>query len=99
MIGFAGAHALTRGEMSVYDRKASGFIPGEGCGVIVMKRRADAERDGDAIHAVIRGWGISSDGRGAIAAPSSIGQSKAILRAYEKAGYSPRELDFIEGHG
>lgn len=99
MIGFAGAHALTRGEMSVYDRRASGFIPGEGCGVIVLKRLADAERDGDPVHAIIRGWGISSDGRGAIAAPSSIGQSKAILRAYENAGYSPRELDFIEGHG
>ena len=99
LIGFAKTGALTATDMTVYDRKASGFIPGEGCGFVVLKRLEDARRDGDYVYAVIRGWGISSDGKGGITAPSSIGQSKAIRRAYEKAGYSPQTLDFIEGHG
>ncbi len=99
LIGFAKTGALTAGDMAVYDRRASGFIPGEGCGFVVLKRLADARAAGDYVYGVIRGWGISSDGKGGITAPSKIGQSKAILRAYEKAGYHPSELDFIEGHG
>ncbi len=99
LIGFAKTGALTAGDMAVYDRRASGFIPGEGCGFVVLKRLADARAAGDYVYGVIRGWGISSDGKGGITAPSGIGQSKAILRAYEKAGYHPSELDFIEGHG
>ena len=99
LIGFAKTGALTATDMTVYDRKASGFIPGEGCGFAVLKRLEDARRDGDYVYAVIRGWGISSDGKGGITAPSSVGQSKAIRRAYAKAGYSPQTLDFIEGHG
>jgi enediyne polyketide synthase len=99
LIGFAKTKALTAGEMNVYDRRASGFIPGEGCGFAVLKRLEDARRDGDYIYAVLHGWGISSDGKGGITAPSAQGQSKALYRAYEKAGYSPHELDFIEGHG
>ena len=99
LIGFAKTRALTRGDMNVYDRRASGFIPGEGCGFAVLKRLEDARRDGDYVYSVINGWGISSDGKGAITAPSEYGQSKAIYRTYEKAGYSPHELHFIEGHG
>lgn len=99
LIGFAKTGALTATDMTVYDRKASGFIPGEGCGFVVLKRLEDARRDGDYVYAVIRGWGISSDGKGGITAPSSKGQSKAIRRAYAKAGYSAQTLDFIEGHG
>lgn len=99
LIGFSKTGALTVTDMTVYDRKASGFIPGEGCGFAVLKRLEDARRDGDYVYAIIRGWGISSDGRGSVTAPSSTGQSKAIRRAYDKAGYSPQTLDFIEGHG
>ena len=99
LIGFAKTKALTAGDMNVYDRQASGFIPGEGCGFAVLKRLEDARRDGDYIYSVLHGWGISSDGKGGITAPSDRGQSKALYRAYEKAGYSPHELDFIEGHG
>ena len=99
LIGFAKTGALTPGEMKVYDRRASGFIPGEGCGFVVLKRLADARRDGDYIYATIKGWGISSDGKGGITAPSRVGQSKALIRAYEKAGYHAGEIDFIEGHG
>jgi enediyne polyketide synthase len=99
LIGFAKTGALTSSDMTVYDRKASGFIPGEGCGFVVLKRLEDARRDGDYIYSIIRGWGISSDGKGGITAPSSGGQAKAIRRAYAKAGFSPHTLDFIEGHG
>lgn len=99
LIGFAKATALTRDEMRVYDRRGSGFIPGEGCGMVVLKRLEDARRDGDTVYAVLRGWGISSDGRGGITAPSVKGQTQALLRAYRAAGYAPQTLDFVEGHG
>lgn len=99
LIGFAKTGALTASDMTVYDKRASGFIPGEGCGFVVLKRLDDAQRDGNYVYATIHGWGISSDGKGGLTAPSKVGQSKALLRAYQKAGYSPQTLDFIEGHG
>ncbi len=99
LIGFAKTGALTATDMTVYDRKASGFIPGEGSGFVVLKRLEDARRDGDYVYAVVQGWGISSDGKGGITAPSKIGQSKALRRAYDKAEYNTHNLDFIEGHG
>jgi len=67
--------------MTVYDKRASGFIPGEGCGFVVLKRLEDAQRDGNYIYATINGWGISSDGKGGITAPSKIGQSKKFEEA------------------
>ena len=99
LIGFAKTGALTGQDMTVYDRRASGFIPGEGCGFVVLKRLADAQADGDYVYAVLNGWGISSDGKGGITAPSKVGQAQALRRAYNRAGYSPHKLDFIEGHG
>ncbi|GBF85235.1 acyl transferase domain protein [Aphanothece sacrum FPU3] len=99
LIGFAKTGALTAQDMTVYDRRASGFIPGEGCGFAVLKRLEDARADGDYVYAVLNGWGISSDGKGGITAPSKTGQAKALRRAYEKAGYSPQQLHFVEGHG
>ncbi|MEN8262910.1 MAG: type I polyketide synthase, partial [Nitrospirota bacterium] len=99
MIGFAKTAALTKKDMRVYDRRASGFIPGEGCGFVVLKRLEDAIADGNYIYAVLRGWGISSDGKGGLTAPSVKGQAAALQRAYERAGYTPGDLDFIEGHG
>jgi enediyne polyketide synthase len=99
LIGFAKTGALTPDEMRVYDKRANGFIPGEGCGFVVMKRLADAERDGNRIYAVLKGWGISSDGKGGMTAPSIQGQASAIGKAYEMAGYGLESCDFIEGHG
>lgn len=99
LIGFAKTGALTAKDMKVYDRQASGFIPGEGCGFVALKRLEDARAAGDYIYAIVNGWGISSDGKGGITAPSKTGQAKALRRAYEKAGYSPQQLHFIEGHG
>jgi acyl transferase domain-containing protein len=99
LVGFAKTGALSPDDMRVYDRRGNGFIPGEGCGFVVLKRIEDAEAAGDAVYAIIRGWGISSDGKGGLTAPSRDGQATAIRRAYARAGYGPERLDFVEGHG
>jgi acyl transferase domain-containing protein/NAD(P)-dependent dehydrogenase (short-subunit alcohol dehydrogenase family)/acyl-CoA thioesterase FadM len=99
LIGFAKSTALSKDEMRVYDKRGSGFIPGEGCGMVLLKRLEDARRDGDRVFAVLKGWGVSSDGRGGITTPSPQGQARALIRAYQSAGYTPDTLDFIEGHG
>ncbi|MDZ8187165.1 MAG: SDR family NAD(P)-dependent oxidoreductase [Nostoc sp. ChiSLP02] len=99
LVGFAKTGALTSKDMTVYDKKASGFIPGEGAGFVVLKRLEDARADNDYIYAVLNGWGISSDGKGGLTAPSREGQAKALRRAYNRAGYSLSQVDFIEGHG
>jgi enediyne polyketide synthase len=99
LVGFAKTNALTRGDMRVYDMKASGFIPGEGAGFVVLKRLQDARVHRNYVYAVLRGWGISSDGKGGITAPKAEAQALAIRRAYGKAGYDLSRVDFIEGHG
>ena len=100
LVGFAKTGALTDGDMMVYDRGGKGFIPGEGCGFMVLKPLADARRDGNPVYAVIRGWGISSDGAGSgITAPSVSGQALALERAYQLSPFGISDLDFIEGHG
>jgi enediyne polyketide synthase len=99
LIGFAKTGALTAADMRVYDRRASGFAPGEGCGFAVLKRLKDARADGNYVYAVLTGWGLSSDGRGGITAPSGKGQAKALGRAFERASGEAKLLDFVEGHG
>lgn len=99
LVGFAKTAALATEDMRVYDRRANGFIPGEGCGFVVMKRLEDAVADGDYVYAVLHGWGISSDGKGGLTAPNAQGQARALQRAYERAGWNMQDLDFIEGHG
>ncbi|NNK41229.1 MAG: acyltransferase domain-containing protein, partial [Myxococcales bacterium] len=99
IVGFAKVGALSDSDMKVYDRAGKGFLPGEGCGFIVMKRLEDAKRDGDYVYAALNGWGVSSDGKGGITAPTVDGQALALRRAYDRAGYSAHRLDFVEGHG
>jgi acyl transferase domain-containing protein/phosphopantetheinyl transferase len=83
-----------------FDRRADGLLIGEGIGMIVLKRLADAERDGDRIYAVIAGTGISSDGRGAgLMAPSLEGQVLALRRAWEASKRDPASVGLIEAHG
>jgi enediyne polyketide synthase len=69
LIGFAKTQALARTRMYVYDERANGFLPGEGCGFAVLMRHDDAVDRGARIYATIRGWGISSDGEGGITRP------------------------------
>ncbi len=99
LVGFAKTGALSPDEMRVYDRRANGFIPGEGSGFVVLKRLEDARAAGDTVYAVLRGWGMSTDGKGGLTAPSRGGQALAIGRAYQRAGFAIGSLDFVEGHG
>ena len=99
LITFSRTGALATGDMHVYDKRANGFIAGEGCGFVVLQRLADARAAGRRVYALLRGWGISSDGRGGITAPDRDGQALALERAYAKAGYSADTLSFVEGHG
>ena len=79
---------------------ADGMLIGEGLGMLVLKRLADAERDGDNIYAVIKGIGTSSDGRfKSVYAPRPSGQAMAMGRTYEDAGYAPETVGLIEAHG
>src|SRR5947209_7133362 len=81
------------GDARPVDAAGHGTILGEGLGVLVLKRLADAERDGDKIYAVIRAIGSSSDGKGnAIYAPSPAGQAKALRQAYRLADISPNTV-------
>ena len=99
LVGFSKAGALAKDQMRVYDQKANGFLPGEGCGFVLLKRLNDAVRDKNYVYAVIKGWGISSDGKGGIMEPSSSGQSFAIGRAYKDLSYKISDVNFVEGHG
>jgi acyl transferase domain-containing protein/NAD(P)-dependent dehydrogenase (short-subunit alcohol dehydrogenase family)/acyl carrier protein len=79
---------------------ADGFVMGEGTAIFLLKRLADAERDGDKIYAVIRGIGASSDGKGkGITAPNPVGQKFCLERAWKNSGLSPATATLIEGHG
>ena len=88
------------GNAKPFDASADGTILGEGLGIVVLKRLADAERDGDRIYAVIRGVGSSSDGKGdAIYAPSASGQKNALRNAYRNSGVTPESIGLLEAHG
>jgi enediyne polyketide synthase len=99
LVGFAKAQALATDEMRVYDTRSSGFWPGEGCGVVVLMRLGDAVARGLPIDVVIRGWGISSDGKGGITRPEAEGQLLALQRAYARAGFGIDTVSYFEGHG
>ena len=100
-MSFSKTPAFSKGEsVRTFDAESDGMMAGEGIGMVVLKRLADAERDGDRIYAVIRGIGSSSDGRfKSIYAPRPDGQAKALRRAYAEAGYSPATVGLIEAHG
>lgn len=99
LVGFAKTGALAHGEMRVYDRESSGFLPGEGCGFVVLMREEEAKVRGLRSYALIRGWGLSSDGAGSITRPEIRGQTLALNRAYQRAGYGPETVSLFEGHG
>jgi len=83
-----------------FGRDADGALPGEGVGVVVLKRLADAERDGDRVYAVIQGVGLAGDGRRpGPATPDARGHTRAIRRAYRRSGIDPATVGLIEGHG
>ncbi|MGA4538786.1 SDR family NAD(P)-dependent oxidoreductase [Uniformispora flossi] len=88
------------GDCRPFSDGADGTMLGEGLVMYALKRLADAERDGDRVYAVIRGIGTASDGKDtAIYAPLSDGQSRALRRAYDEAGYGPATVELVEAHG
>ncbi|MFF1546820.1 beta-ketoacyl synthase N-terminal-like domain-containing protein [Streptomyces sp. NPDC058291] len=86
-----------------FHRDADGILIGEGTGVVVLKRLADAERAGDRVYAVIRGTGVASDGRAAgLVNPDPGGQAQAVRQAWRAAGLDPAEphsIGLLEAHG
>ncbi len=99
LAGFSSLGALAGDKMRVFDAHSSGFWPGEGCGMVVLMRHEDALARHHTPYAVIRGWGISSDGNGGITRPEVAGQMLALRRAYEKSGYGIDSVAYFEGHG
>jgi acyl transferase domain-containing protein len=99
-VKFCKIGALSATGTRPFDAGADGFVMGEGAALFVLKRLADAERDGDRIYAVLLGVAGSSDGRGkGITAPNPAGQRLAIARAWQNAGADPVTASLIEAHG
>ncbi len=83
-----------------FDQRANGFVPGEGVGVVLLKRLADAERDGDPIRAVIRGWGSNQDGHtNGITAPNPLAQGALLSQVYRRFAIPPASIGLVETHG
>lgn len=83
-----------------FDSRADGYVRGEGCGVILLKKLSDAVVSGDNILAVIQGSAINQDGRShGLTAPNGVSQIKVIQKALQNAGVSPAEVDYLEAHG
>ncbi|HTJ43578.1 MAG TPA: SDR family NAD(P)-dependent oxidoreductase [Kofleriaceae bacterium] len=98
---FSSVHALsTTGQCHTFDANADGIVLGEGVACVVLKRLADAERDGDRIYAVIKAVAGASDGKSlGLTAPRKEGQIRALERAYAQAGVSPAQVGLVEAHG
>ncbi|MBU2667267.1 SDR family NAD(P)-dependent oxidoreductase [Actinoplanes bogorensis] len=99
LVGFSRVGALARGEMRVYDADPTGFLPGEGCGIVVLCRSSFAAAHGLRVYARLAGWATSSDGSGGLTRPEASGQRLALARAYRRAGIDPGQVELIEGHG
>ncbi|MFI6511548.1 type I polyketide synthase [Streptosporangium sp. NPDC050855] len=98
-LGTAGALAPD-GRSKSFDASADGYGRGEGCGVIVLKRLSDAERDGDRILALVVGSAVNQDGHtNGIMAPCGKAQEHVMIRACRQAGVAPSTVDYIEAHG
>ncbi|ERO59981.1 hypothetical protein P308_15855 [Pseudomonas piscis] len=88
------------GKCRTLDNAADGIVPGEGVGALVLKRLADAERDGDRIHGVIVASGINQDGKtNGITAPSASSQIALEREVYARHGIDPRSISYVELHG
>ncbi len=100
-LAFCQLEALSRtGCAAPFSADANGTLLGQGCGMLVLKRRSDAERDGHRIYALIKGVGVASDGKGmGLLAPRFEGQKLSIERAYAETGIPTSTIELIEAHG
>ena len=101
MIYFCRIRAMSpEGRCKTFDASADGYIRGEGCGVVVLKRLSDALSDNDTILAVIRGSAINHDGpSGGLTIPSGLAQEAVMRAALANAGVQPAEVSYVEAHG
>lgn len=100
-IYFCKLHALAPDcRCKTFDDGADGYVRGEGCGVVVLKRLSDAQADGDDILAVIRGSAANHDGRSnGLTAPNEAAQVKLLNAALQAAGVAPAQVGYVEAHG
>ncbi|NUP27177.1 MAG: acyltransferase domain-containing protein, partial [Nocardia sp.] len=100
-LGFDKNGAVSKdGRIKAFSADADGMVRSEGAGLVVLKRLADAEHDGDNILAVIKGSAVNSDGRSnGLIAPNPDAQADVLRRAYRDAGIVPSTVDYIEAHG
>jgi acyl transferase domain-containing protein len=100
-IGLARAGMLSPdGRCKSFDARADGYVPSEGCGLVVVKRLSDALADGDRIYAVIRGSAINQDGRtNSLTAPSGLAQQEVVLAALRNGRVPPSSISYVETHG
>ncbi len=88
------------GRCKTFDAGANGFVRGEGCGVVVLKRLSDAERDGDRIWAVVRGSAVNQDGRSTgLTTPNVLAQQAVLRAALADARVGPETIAYVETHG
>ncbi|EZH71968.1 hypothetical protein ATO12_04945 [Aquimarina atlantica] len=88
------------GRCHTFDQKANGFVPGEGVGVVMLKRLEDAEKDNDTILGVVQGWGINQDGKtNGITAPNTESQTQLEQQVYDQFDIDPNNIQLIETHG
>jgi acyl transferase domain-containing protein/acyl carrier protein len=88
------------GRCKAFDAAADGFSRGEGCGVVVLERLADARANGHPVLALVRGSAVNQDGRSSgLTAPNGRSQAAVVRRALERAGVAPREVAYVEAHG
>ena len=100
-IAFSQAQMMAAdGRCKTFDAEADGYVRGEGCGLIVLKRLSDALRDKDNILALVRGSAVNQDGRSnGITAPNGLAQQAVIRQALKTAGVSPAQISYVEAHG
>jgi acyl transferase domain-containing protein/NADPH:quinone reductase-like Zn-dependent oxidoreductase/NAD(P)-dependent dehydrogenase (short-subunit alcohol dehydrogenase family) len=100
-ISYAKARMLAPdGRCKAFDAAADGFVDGEGCGIVVLKRLSHARADGDRVLAVLRGSAINEDGASnGLTAPNGPAQEAVIREALARAGLAPAHVDYVEAHG
>lgn len=90
----------SEGKCKAFDEHADGYVRGEGCGVVILKRLADAEKDNDNILCIIKGSSVKHDGTSnGFTAPNPEAQIAVIKEALEISGVNPEEVSFVEAHG
>ncbi|WP_175999805.1 non-ribosomal peptide synthetase/type I polyketide synthase [Burkholderia vietnamiensis] len=101
MVSFSQARMLSPdGRCKTFDAAADGYVRGEGCGMVVLKRLADALADGDRVLGVVRGTAVDQGGAGGgLTVPSRDSQERVIRRALSQAGVAPDKVGYVEAHG